>query len=271
MKHTKEVEHMALLDKLESIENLTSAEKNIVSYIMEHKDQIDNFTIADLAMMTYTSNSAIIRFCRKLGLTGYKEFKIEFVKELERMRKQKSNININYPFQKKESSRDILKSIAELSKESIDTCYESISEKDMERAAKYIQQADKIYIYAIGDSMISALGFANKLIKLDKITIMVNEYGEVLAHTMNVKKNDVALFVSYTGSVLIEERFFNILEESGCKKILVTSNSDLEGFDVKIDFPDREDYMGKISTYYSQIAIQYILNCLYAIIFSNKE
>lgn len=261
---------MTLLDKLESSENLTPAEKNIVSYIMDHKDQIDNFTIADLAMMTYTSNSAIIRFCRKLGLTGYREFKIEFVKELERIRKQKSNVNINYPIQKKENSRDILKNIAELSKESIDTCYESISEKDMERAARYIQQADKIYIYAIGDSLISAIGFANRLIKLDKITIIANEYGEVMAHTMNVKKNDVALFVSYASAELIDERYLNILQESGCKKILITSKSNIAGFDIKIDFPAKEDHQGKIATYYSQIAIQYILNCLYAIIFSNK-
>lgn len=262
---------MALLDKLESIENLTPVEKTIVAYIIEHKEQIVNFTIADLAMMTYTSNSAIIRFCRKLGLTGYKEFKIEFVKELERIRKQKSNININYPIQKKENSSNILKNIAELAKESIDTCYESISEKDMERAAKYLQQADKIYIYANGDSLVSAIGFANKLIKLDKVTIIANEYNEVLAHTMNVKKSDVALFVSYTGEGLVDERYFNILKDSGCKKILITSNSDIAGFDIRIDFPDKEDRQGKIATYYSQIAIQYILNCLYAIIFSNKE
>ncbi|BCN30838.1 MurR/RpiR family transcriptional regulator [Anaeromicropila herbilytica] len=262
---------MALLDKLESMNNLTSVEKTIVAYIIENKELMVNFTISDLAMMTYTSNSSIIRLCRKLGLTGYKEFKIEFVKELERIRKQKSNININYPIHKKESSRNILKNIAELSKESIDTCYESISEKDMERAARYIQQANKIYIYAYGDSMVSAIGFANKLIKLDKVTIFPNEYGEVLAHTMNVKKNDVALFVSYTGSILVDERYLNILNKSGCKKILITSKSNVAGFDIRIDFPDKEDDQGKISTYYSQIAIQYILNCIYAIIFSNKE
>ncbi len=34
-------------------------------------------TIEELAKPTYTSHSAIIRLCKKLGFTGFKEFRLE--------------------------------------------------------------------------------------------------------------------------------------------------------------------------------------------------
>lgn len=260
---------MSLIGKLEAMKKFTLVEQEVVLYILKHKDQIINMNIADLAELTYTSNATIIRLCRKLGLSGYKEFKILLVQDLERRRKEQSHIDMSFPFYGQESSADVMKSIADLSKESIETCYETISSIHLEKVASWISKANNTYIYANGDSLISAISFSNRLIKLKKHTIIADQYGEGIANTYNVTSDDVALFVSYSGNNVLDQRFIKVLKKSGCKMILITSASNAQGFDIVIDFPDKETQEGKIATYYSQISINYILNCIYAIIFAN--
>ena len=76
---------MSVLDTLENINNLTSVEKDVVLYILKHKDHIIDLNLSELAQFTYTSNGTTIRLCHKLGMNGYKDFKIQFIKELEQL------------------------------------------------------------------------------------------------------------------------------------------------------------------------------------------
>lgn len=259
---------MAVLDKLESICNLTTIEKEIVKYILENKHQIINLNISDLANVTDTSNATIIRLCHKLGMSGYKEFKIEFVKDLERRRKEKLNIDMSYPFKHKQSSQEIMKTIVELSKESLDSCYESISSRELEKVAEWIINARNTYIYGVGDSLISGISFSNRLMKIGKNTIIANQYGDYLAYTYQIAKNDVALFISYSGNFVVDKKHLKMMKRAGCKLVLISSNANLNDFDITLLFPNREAVEGKIATYYSQTCINYILNCLYAMIFN---
>lgn len=259
---------MAVLDKLESLNQLTTVEKEIVKYILEHKDQIIHLNISDLASMTDTSNATIIRLCRKLDLSGYKEFKIEFVKDLERRRKEKLNIDMSYPFRAKQSSQEIMKMIVELSKESLDSCYETVSSRQLEKVAEWISNANNTYIYGLGDSMISGISFSNRLMKIGKTTVIANQYGDHLAHTYQMGPKDVALFISYSGNSVLNKKYLKMMRRAGCKLVLISSNTELKDFDISITFPKREAFEGKMATYYSQTCINYILNSLYAMIFN---
>ncbi len=259
---------MAIIDKLESIHNLTNVEKELVRYILEHKDQIIDLNIADLATITDTSNATIIRLCRKLDMSGYKEFKIEFIKDLERRRKEKKSIDMSYPFRYKQSSQEIMKTMVELSKESLESCYETISSRDLEQAAKWISEGNLLYIYGVGDSMISGMSFSNRLMKIGKNTIIASQYGDNIAHTYQITNKDVVLVVSYSGNAVPNKKYLKMMKRTGCKLILISSNPDFNDFDLKIIFPKRESTDGKLATYYSQMCINFILNSLYAMIFN---
>lgn len=260
---------MSIIERLKSQDDLTPVECELVRYILENQDKIINLNISDLAAITFTSNATIVRLCRKIGLSGYRQFKVQFIKEVEKRRKEKSDVDINHPFGEKESEEEIIKRIADLSKEAIDTCYESIDSLAISKVAKYIINANSTYIYASGDSLISSIGFANRLSKLKINTVIANQYGEISTNTYNVTRDDVALFVSYSGKNLIQDRDMRVLKRSGCKILIITADKNISGYDGTIIFPNREAVEGKIATYYSQIAINYILNCIYAIIFAS--
>ncbi|HJC47478.1 MAG TPA: MurR/RpiR family transcriptional regulator [Candidatus Lachnoclostridium pullistercoris] len=262
---------MTVLEQLEAAEDFTYVERKIAAFILEHKDEIGVMTISGLAAATYSSNAAIIRMCRKMGMKGYKEFRIQLVRDIERRQREKLPVNMDRPFYKEASASDIVKQISDLMTETIRTCYESMPVRELERAARWIVEADTIYIHAVGDSMISAIAFSNRLIKLNKRAVVVNQYGEEWAYVRNAGRRDVMMVISYSGHNLLKRNLCAGLRRKGCRTILISSLEKVTDYDAVIRFPARESYEsygGKMATYYSQTAISCILNCIYGIAFA---
>lgn len=89
---------MALLDALERHEGFTEVKRLLADYIFEHAEDVAHMNIAELAAAAYTSKASIVRLCRKLGLDGYRTFRIELSSDLERHRLVRGDVDIDHPF-----------------------------------------------------------------------------------------------------------------------------------------------------------------------------
>lgn len=89
---------MTILEKLYKNENFTPTEHSIIQYLLENVHLISDMTIQQLALVTHSSNAAIIRICKKLGYRGYKDFKLALVRELESSKFINRSINFSTPF-----------------------------------------------------------------------------------------------------------------------------------------------------------------------------
>lgn len=261
---------MTILEKLQNSKEFTNVEQEVVAYILANKDTIIDLTILELANVTFTSNATIIRLCKKLGLKGFREFKLQLIKELERARKHQREVDMDYPFDPDQTSQEIIKTMADLTKESIDVSYESIDYHELEETIEIILQAQRVYLYGIGDSLINAIGFSNRLVKLKIPAIIANMYGEQTTHLDSMKSGDVGIFVSYSGNINNPISSIVQAKRRGCKFIMITSKQPSGHFDCTITFPSKESIDDKVATYYSQITINFIFNCLYALLFTKK-
>ena len=63
-----------IIEKLMKQADFTDVEKSIAAYLMKNGFDVKNMSIQSLARATFSSPSTITRFCRKLGLDGYKKF-----------------------------------------------------------------------------------------------------------------------------------------------------------------------------------------------------
>ncbi|MEG0553842.1 MAG: RpiR family transcriptional regulator, partial [Carnobacterium sp.] len=66
---------MQALTKLKDQTNFTNTEIRIADYIIQNITKIPTIYIEDLAKLTYTSHSTIIRLCKKMGYDGFRSFK----------------------------------------------------------------------------------------------------------------------------------------------------------------------------------------------------
>lgn len=68
---------MMLIKTMQSIQQLTTQEQHIVDYILNNPTIVFEKTAHELAKLTLTSPSTIVRLCKKLGTSGYPDFQLK--------------------------------------------------------------------------------------------------------------------------------------------------------------------------------------------------
>jgi DNA-binding MurR/RpiR family transcriptional regulator len=63
------------------MKDLTNQERNIVEYILQNPKTVFKITANELAKLTYSSSSTIVRLCKKLGTQGFPDFQLQFALE----------------------------------------------------------------------------------------------------------------------------------------------------------------------------------------------
>lgn len=266
---------MSLVDRLKVGRDFTQADRAIASYILHHPDDIARLTIGELASETHTSKSAIVRLCRKIGVAGYRDLRIELVTELEKRRSLLLGIDADQPFGVRESCATMMRAVAQLQREALEECYQAIAPQAVDALARAVAEAPHVLIYALGETCLATEQFASMLAKLGVHCVVAGLRGDYASATNLAVEGDLGLFVSYSGK-LIDQPFCararSILEERGCFTAVVTAadpNSGLlEGFDHLISFPLREGTEGAIGPFYSSECVRYALNCVYARVFA---
>ena len=68
---------MDIVYRIRGARDLTPTEQHLANTVLAMGERVQDFTIKELASATSTSIASIHRLCRKLGLEGYKELKVE--------------------------------------------------------------------------------------------------------------------------------------------------------------------------------------------------
>lgn len=262
-----------IFEKMLKKEQFTYTENKIIEYIIKNRDELNSLTINELAKVTFSSNAAVIRLSMKLGFDGFRDFRTQLLKEMESEKYITNTIDFTLPFYEKESSEQIINNIASLYKESIDIITSGIEPKEIEKIVECINSCRRLFIFAYGDTRITAMNFINKMIKINKYPILATENYEEDVMCSNAEKDDCVLFISYSCTKNLKTEWIKTLQKKKCSMITITSNEESRFFlesDYKILIPDRE-HDNKIATFYSQLAFQYILSIIYSLIYNKKD
>ena len=260
---------MLLVDQLKDKEMFTYTELKVIDYILEHSEQFEDLTINELAGNSFSSNATIIRICRKLGFEGYRDFKIAYLKERESQKYVTNNVDFSLPFYQNASSASIINSMSSLYKESIDLINSQLDIKTLDQVVSAILSSKRLFVFAVGDTRITAMNFINKMIKINYYPVLATDHHEELAFCHNMTSEHCALFISYSGHNSTYEDCLKILKGKRCTILSISANERsliMKAGDYKISIPDKEED-DKIATFYSQFAFQYILNIIYSLIY----
>ena len=266
LKIEREVKHMIL--DISQDNKYTETEKEVVDYLMNHLDLLEELSINDLAKKTYTSNATIIRLCRKTGYSGYKALKVDLIKEREANKYIVESVDYTTPFQFNETTEEIMKNMFSLYQESIKQVYSSLDIDVLKSMAYEIIHKKRIFLFSYGDTQTTVINFTNKLVKVNIFPTLATQFGEERHISKRMNKDDYALIISYRG----QERLLECVQTFDKNHVrigLITANKKnvlMPYCDDLIVIPDCEK-KNRISTFYSQLAFQYVLSNLYAIIY----
>lgn len=260
-----------LIEKLTQQDNFSLAEKRIADYILAHLTTIPTIFIQELAEKTFSSHSTIIRLCKKIGCTGFREFKETIAEIVYTQRRSSEAVNVNFPFESSDTASEIAQKMADLTINTIQKASRQIDAELLDQVADQMLQAERIFLFAQGDTQLRARSFQNKLIKINKFAILAEEYVDTQWNAVNLTDKDCALFISYGGSNPGYEKIMRYLSEKNVPLILLTGNpnSALVPLVTKTLLTIQEEYdFAKIATFSSQTAFEYILNSLFSVMYT---
>lgn len=262
-----------MLTKLKDQTNFTNTEMRIADYIIQNITNIPTIYIEDLAKLTYTSHSTIIRLCKKMGYDGFRSFKDAISGVVYSQLHLPSEVDANFPFKQEDLTMDIAKNMANLTIDTIKKTLNQLDENLLQSVAEMLFNATHIFLFSRGDSQVRARSFQNKLVKINKFAIISEEYSDEAWNASNLTPQDCALFLSYSGTSPQYKRMLQHFSNKKIPTILITGNadSDLIPLAAKTIVVVQEEYdFVKVGTFASQVAFQYVLDTLYSILYAKE-
>lgn len=263
---------MNLLDQLTKLK-FTYNEQLIIDFILEHTERVLHMSIYELAKSTSSSTSTIVRLCKKTSVSGFKEFKIKLSRDLELYYQSVHNIDVNLPFHSNDSNLLIAKKIAQLTQETITSTQSQLSNDVLNRSVDYLLKAQNIVAIGVSNSFIRLVDFQTKLLRINLYVRLTQLQPEQFYLATNATEKDVALIVSYSGNTAEIVTEAKIFKQNKTPIIAITSNPDslLASYATELLLiPNNENAAFKVSTFSSQLAIEYVLNVLYSCIFNRN-
>lgn len=264
---------MLIIEQLTNQENFTSNEQKIADYILENLTKIPTIDIKKIAKHTYTSHSAVVRLAKKLDFKGFRDFKIALSEAAYSKRYTQEQVDVNFPFEPNDSPDQIAKKMADLTIETIKLTQFQVNGAVLEEVADMLTKANRIFLFAKGDSQIRARSFQNKMIKINKFLIVADEYADESWTAANLNNTDCALFVTYGAKSTQHFKILTYFKEKRIPSIILTGNPHSELNDLatlSIGISQNEYDFFKIGTFSSQIAFQYLLDTIFSILYAKE-
>jgi len=264
---------MLFTDKLKYAKNLTNNEQRISEYIQANLSAVSEMPIQKLAAETYTSHSAIVRFAKKLDYEGYRPMRHAITEAAQQQISQLNDVDANFPFKPNDSAIDIAKNLSDLTINAVTRTLTQLDDESLSQAATRIIKAKRLFLFAIGDSQIRARSLQSKLVKLNKFAIIADEYSDEIWTAANLNEDDLAIFLSYTGDGTSRLKVVKFLKKNHVPTLLLTGNpeSKLVTYATQTIAITQDEYnVMKVSTFASQIAFEYLLDTIFAIVYSRS-
>ena len=261
---------MSIMTQLEFELEFSESEKEIAKYILNHGEAVLSMSVKELAKHTYTSPATIVRLCKKIGLEGYNDFKIKYSAELQYDLQHTDRIDVNFPFQKDDSHPLICHKLASLSQEVIADTVKLIDFNQLHQIVDLIYHYPTIDIYGSGNSLLAAMSFQHKMMRISRDVNLRVLHGEQIFMSYNTNPDRIGMIISHSGETNEVIQIAQTLKEKKTPLIVLTSIGDnrLSHYaDYILNIGSREKIFTKIAPFASQISMEYLLNVIFSCLF----
>ncbi len=202
----------------------SGAEKGVIKYVLQNPDKAVACNIHELAEQTFTSPSTIIRLCRKIGFTGYKDYHKALLYELA-VRKA-TNAEKGKEISKEDSLEAIVDKVTYKNIVSLESTRKLIDMDVLETCVDLLCTAKNICLFGMGSSLLVAKDAYLKFLRMNKACFISEDWHAQLLQARNITKEDVAIVISYSGITEEVLQCTATIKQKGAPVIAITRFED---------------------------------------------
>ena len=259
------------LNELKRMNKLTSTEQGIVNYILTNPEELEKISSRQLAELTYTSPATVVRICQKLGFSGYSEFKIKYLQEVNQTPRM-DQINRTNPITSEDSLHRIVNKVAALEITAIEQTKKGIDLDQLNRVSELLNQATCIDFYAFDNNLHLAKNACSHFLYAGKQAVIHDSSNAQFMQAFASVEGHVAIIISRTGENPMLYRIANVLHERKIPLLVLTESrhSSLAKISTEHLYLYNVHRFTDMGTILFQTSVQYLYDLLFAILFSRN-
>lgn len=192
---------------------LTKNEAKACDMILADLKLVQNCSIQELSESIGVAKTSIMRFCQKMGYSGYSEFKYEVI----------NYVNSSENTDKREE--DSVTYAENKYADTIRLIHHTADDETMTRLAKKIVEARTVYLGGMINSSVSAIQMYYSLLMFGIRATVLDSSEAVRSVDLCVGEEDLIIVYSVSGKSSIVKRLIELKETNGCEVILITSST----------------------------------------------
>lgn len=260
---------MVIIEKIGKT-HFSASEKLIIDYISSLGLKINKMSANHIAKETYTSAPLVVRVAKKLGYKGWNDFKEAYIKELEYLLEE-TDVDASIPFIISDDIMTITNNIAKLEKETIQDTEKLLNHDQLLKIFSILRKSQVIDMYGILDNLILAKHFQSQMTYIKKHVRICDTVGNEKIMAYSANKDHCAIIISYSGQTKNSLDVAQIYKNRNIPIITITcigENSLNQLADASLYMSSKEMLNIKIGDFASSTSLKYLLDILYAGIFS---
>lgn len=203
--------YVNILTNLKSLfSTLTKKEKIVGTYLLDNYTDVSYMNINELSKKLNVGETTILRFCKKLGYSGYYEFRHVLASEIKSEKRCK----------KEECISNTYGQISEMIEDTLNLA----DYREINRAASMIKNCETVFLFGIGFSGLSAAGAQIRLSSMGhKAFYNTDNYVQILTASL-VSTKDVVIGFSISGETKATIEILELAKRNGANTICITNN-----------------------------------------------
>lgn len=261
---------MGIIQQMKKQETMTDRDKDICNYILEHPEKVESISSRELGHATFTSAASVTRLCQKLGVKGFQEFKLQFIRELQngQMEEPQEKVTIS----ERENVVTIVRKATHVQQQAIEETKKEFSYSQLVRIGKLIAEADCVDFYAYDMNVYLAEYGRSLLYHSGKVANVLSATNIQGLQALMPPNGHIAILISHTGE---NERLVEVakmLRKNKTKVIVLAGRQNC----TIVPYADEFLYAAgkkKVEEFWNAMFFasgKYILDILYEMEFSRK-
>jgi RpiR family carbohydrate utilization transcriptional regulator len=177
-----------------ALPRLSPSERRVGEWILDHPREAAGITLARLATECQTSEPTVVRFCRRVGLGGFRELAIRLTEALSR-----PATYVHRDVGANDSTSDAVTKVMDASIQSLIEMRAQLSSMPIDEAVRAMQSARQIAFAGLGASGHVARDASHKFFRLGIPCTSLRDTTMILQFAAIAQPNDVMVLLSHTG------------------------------------------------------------------------
>ena len=200
--------------------SLSPAEDRVAEQVLADARAAAALTISELAVAAHTSETTVLRFCKRLGLPGYPQLRLALAEESAQPRVSAAKTS---DISAKDTIDDIIAKVSFVDASAVEETAQQLDRQALAEAASAIAGAKRVDIYGIGASAIVGIDLQQKLHRIGAMAFAWNDPHIALTSATLLARKDVAIGISHSGTTKETIEALEAAGKRGATTIAITN------------------------------------------------